>query len=43
LNISAKDVSAFTPYLDFVLVPPMAIFGGGAFLSWRRWRSSMTA
>jgi mercuric ion transport protein len=41
--LTALGVSAFSPYLDFVLIPAMAIFGTIVFLSWRRWRTSITA
>jgi len=43
VTLAALGVSALTPYLDFVLFPAMAIFGTIAFLSWRRWRSSIMA
>lgn len=39
-TLAAVGVTAFTPYLDFVLLPAMAIFGTIAVLSWRRWRSA---
>ena len=40
-TLAAVGVSAFTPYLDFVLFPAMAIFGTITVLSWRRWRASI--
>ena len=41
LTLAALGVSAFTPYLDFVLFPAVAIFGTITVLSWRRWRASI--
>ena len=39
LLLAAVGLSAFTRYLDFVLLPALVIFGLLALVSYRKWRT----
>lgn len=40
ITLGAVGLSAFTPYLDYVLLPALAILIVLAFVSYRKWRKS---
>ena len=40
ISLAAIGLSAFTPYLDYVLLPSLALMIVLTFISYRRWKKS---
>lgn len=40
ISLGVVGLSAFTPYLDYVLFPALALMIGLTFISYRRWKKS---
>ena len=41
ISLAAVGMSAFTPYLDYVLLPTLVLFITLAFISYLRWKKSL--
>lgn len=43
ISLGVVGLSAFTPYLDYVLLPALVLLIALSFISYRRWKKSCTS